>query len=181
MSREEFSLELLKSWASKISNYELAYICHQVLKDGLFLEAPASNGKHQGYVGGLLVHTAEVMELAMAMAQTQLIDVDLDALIAAIIWHDYGKIYDYKEKEGGGFDYTEHSKLIGHLPRSYAMFMITAQGLPRELSDKIGHIMLAHHGRREWGSPKEPQIPEAYIIHFADMLSAHATKDNYEG
>jgi 3'-5' exoribonuclease len=52
--------------------------------------------------------------------------------------------------------------------------------LSEELKTSVGHCILAHHGRQEWGSPIEPQTVEAMIIHYADMLSAQHAKDYYE-
>ena len=44
-----------------------------------------------------------------------------------------------------------------------------------DLMEEVSHVILAHHGRLEWGSPIEPQTPEALIVHQADMLSAYFT------
>jgi 3'-5' exoribonuclease len=182
--QKEHAYKILLEAGKRISNPELSYSYRQVLQDDEVWMSPASSDKHQSYEWGLLIHTAEVMELALKMADTVLMDIDFDALITAIIWHDYAKIYDYKKKEDGTYEYTDHAGKIGHLPKSYALFSIWAHGyktVSADFIDKVGHIMLAHHGRKEWGSPREPQTAEAYIIHYADMLSAKVTKDYYEG
>ena len=36
----------------------------------------------------------------------------------------------------------------------------------------LQHIILAHHGTKEWGSPVEPAIIEAVIVHHVDNLDA---------
>jgi 3'-5' exoribonuclease len=182
--QKEHAYKILLEAGKRISNPELSYSYRQVLQDDEVWMSPASSDKHQSYEWGLLIHTAEVMELALKMADTVLMDIDFDALITAIIWHDYGKIYDYKKKEDGTYEYTDHSKKVGHLAKSYALFSVWARRyktVSTDFIDKVSHIMLAHHGRKEWGSPREPQIAEAYIIHYADMLSAKVTKDYYEG
>lgn len=164
-----------------IEHEGLRYMCYDVLRDPKFLASPAARQKHQAYPGGLLVHTWEVIDIAYHISQTSAFKLDKDVLFTACVFHDYGKIYDYTTNEKGEIVYTEHNKLIRHLPRSYAMFMEMASKATPSVSDdlknKVGHCILAHHGRLEWQSPVEPQIPEAFVLHFADMLSANCSKD----
>ena len=172
---------LEKTIVSEIENTDLQEICFVVTQDEKFKRWPASHGKHQTYPGGLVVHTAEVLEGCLMLSECQHLDVDKDALVTAVILHDYAKIYDYQEKDDGTFEYADHVKKIRHVSRSYAEFMIMARdrNLNPELTDKIGHLILSHHGRKEWGSPIEPETIEAHILHFSDMLSYKTTKDYY--
>jgi 3'-5' exoribonuclease len=105
----------------------------------------------------------------------------MDVVTTAIMFHDIGKVYDYTRFHDGHYEYTEHKELIRHLPRSYATFMSrTDPAVSEELRTKIGHCILAHHGRMEWGSPVTPLTPEAYVVHCADWISADATVDYWE-
>lgn len=175
--------DFLHSVVGTMQSVSLRNACEKVLADHRFVVCTAARKKHQAYDGGLVVHTAEVLDVALRMAAAPSVEVDRDVLITATIYHDYGKIYDYQpplpgEKEK--YSYTKHQELIRHLPHSYAMFMHETHGLvDDETRDKIGHAILAHHGRREWGSPVEPLTTEAHLIHMADMVSAFCSKDEY--
>ena len=147
--------------------------CYVVLSDERFAEAPASAGHHPGphqQRGGLALHTLEVAEhaIALAGADTQLAE---RALVAAV-FHDYGKIHEYAFMNGTVVK-LPFQRQIGHVVFGFATFLETAKGLlTDEDQAEIGHALLAHHGRREWGSPVEPQTRLAYIMHTADMLSS---------
>lgn len=146
-------------------------LCESVTLCKEFWTSPASkpeSGKHHNYPGGLAVHTAQVLEGALDFSES--IPCSHTFLVVAAIWHDAGKMKDYSET-----GVTTHYTMIKHLSSSYAMFYkeATAYGLINEEIEMIGHMILAHHGRHEWGSPVEPKTPEAWILHAADMLSAH--------
>jgi 3'-5' exoribonuclease len=190
-------LEYLKQSVSNfIQNSKLYALCNKVLDDKRFQDAPAARMMHQAYHGGLVVHTAEVMDCALRMAHCHHLKVDLDVLITSCIFHDYGKIWDYKPKMisigtdvktgavefsecSNEYDYTQHQQLIRHLPRSYAEFLNMAGDVPDDIKEQVCHCILAHHGRQEWGSPTEPKTVEAYILHAADNISAKCALDEY--
>jgi 3'-5' exoribonuclease len=148
---------------------------------------PNSGHKHHAYSGGLVVHTAEVLERALLMADFYRNPNEhqkYDVLIAAAIWHDFAKIHEYTFLEGNGpfapanIRKEPYKKLIAHVAGSYAEFLNAAKAtnLAQEdpdLTDRVGHCILAHHGRKEWGSPVEPQTEEAFILHSADMWSSN--------
>jgi 3'-5' exoribonuclease len=173
-----------------IEDPELKEGTASVVNDPQFINCPASKEKHHAYPGGLVVHTAEVMRTALSMSFSPHLTVDNDVLKVAVVWHDYGKVYEYNctkvttvpdgKSEMYLIGYTPHRDLVRHLCRSYAMF-ITRFGdkLDEERLNKIGHCILSHHGRREWGSPVEPQTTEAYILHYADMMSAFCAQKEY--
>lgn len=177
----ESCLDYLTKEVTNIQNIQLRKMCLNVLSSEKFAKGYGSSTKHHNWEGGLVVHTAEVMNNALLMAESNSLDVCTDELITAIVYHDYAKILDYELKDGK-IVYTDHCNKIRHVTKSYGWFMqdCVDYEIPVELQDKIGHIILAHHGRLEWGSPVEPQTTEAYIIHFADMLSAKCSKDYYK-
>lgn len=171
------------------------------LQDRRFLESPAAKEKHHAYEGGLVVHTAQVMAASLAMLEC-IEEAHVMETVVAVIWHDFGKIWDYKlipaheaprkpksweqprmgrpdmVRAPASYTYTEHRDQISHLPRSYAEFAQRAEALPEEQRTFIGHLILSHHGRREWGSPVRPATPEAWAIHAADMLSSQYSADS---
>jgi len=143
-----------------------------VLGDARFQTAPAGSEEHphQKFKGGLVVHVNEVMNNVFLMTA----GTPSDELITAVIWHDYMKIKDYEmATDNGPVIKTQYQKQIRHLAGSAMEFHAEARGvLPVEQLERIEHLLLSHHGRREWGSPVEPQTAEAYILHTADMMSA---------
>jgi 3'-5' exoribonuclease len=153
-----------------------------------FQTAPASSDKHHVFEGGLLVHTGQVVHTCMYTAMA-LNKISVQNLVIAAIWHDVGKIWDYdrvkqgflKElRNGPKWDKTLHRELVGHLPRSFALFSEAAMhyGIPDDMEEMIGHLILSHHGRMEWRSPVEPKTAEAWILHSSDMLCSHYIETN---
>jgi 3'-5' exoribonuclease len=43
---------------------------------------------------------------------------------------------------------------------------------PDRLRTLVLHMILSHHGKLEFGSPKLPMIPEALVLNFLDDLDA---------
>lgn len=180
-------LKYLHKMVEGVFNPKLIFMCQKVLNNPAFQKCTASRTKHQSYDGGLVVHTAEVLEAALQLATCRNLKVNYDVLVAAVIFHDFGKIWDYQITAPNAYEYTPHQELIRHLSRSYAEFISMSALMGDDLGDidtktveHISHCILAHHGRKEWGSPAEPQTTEAYIIHFADMLSAMCSLETYE-
>lgn len=175
----------LRHRIESIISIEYLQAAMHVFDNPNFWICPAAKGRHQAYPGGLAIHTAQM--LASALAFTHGIrDVKEDAMVVAAMWHDIGKLDDYTEVEKTednptGYEYTEHKDLIGHLAKGYTDFMtycavdgiICGEGE----RDFIGHLILAHHGRLEWGSPVEPRCPEAFALHCGDMMSAQFISD----
>jgi len=95
-----------------------------------------------------------------------------DELITAVIWHDYMKVKDYCWLDGKIVK-TDYGKKIYHVAGSAMEFHFHAAScLSTEVLERIEHLLLSHHGRKEFGSPVEPQTAEAFILHTADMMSA---------
>jgi 3'-5' exoribonuclease len=46
------------------------------------------------------------------------------------------------------------------------------EAFPDELRRQLLHILLAHHGEYEYGSPRRPKTPEALLVHMADNLDS---------
>jgi 3'-5' exoribonuclease len=153
-------------------------LCNEVLLQDGFTVCPGSHDKHHAYAGGLLVHTSEVLEYSLNSARV-FPEADWECLAVASIYHDAFKIRDYSIDSDGVITKQPYRDLIRHVSGSHAFFiqneaLLFANGLGRltqEQTDKIAHCILSHHGRKEWGSPVEPQTLEAYILHTADMFS----------
>ncbi|HEU4565028.1 MAG TPA: HD domain-containing protein [Gemmatimonadaceae bacterium] len=141
-----------------------------------FERTPGSIARHHARLGGLLLHTVEVMEIARTAAKAARANVDL-VTVGALL-HDVGKVESY-EIGPGGFAYTPCGRLLGHIVLGMLMLerRLAALGEPvcseNQLLE-VQHLILAHHGALEFGSPVEPMTLEAELIHWADEASAKA-------
>lgn len=140
---------------------------------------PASTKHHHVYDGGLLVHTAEVLNFIDHGARLALqgVGADVPMALAAAILHDHRKMLDYEKDASGNWVKSVHGETIYHVADGYAELKSwwyregRALGYSEEYISQLGHCLLAHHGRLEWRSPVEPKTPEAYLLHWADMWS----------
>lgn len=137
---------------------------------GLFLKKPASMKLHHAYIGGLLEHTIDVTNLALAIAEQQK-NVNKDLIIAGALLHDIGKISELSSNIG--FPYTTEGRLLGHIALGALIVQKTALSLEIKSTKlvELNHIILSHHGDVEKGSPIPCQSKEAFIVHYADMLN----------
>lgn len=137
-----------------------------------FAECPAAERLHQNYLGGLLEHTAAVVETCEFVAGKYQ-ELDRDLLLAAAIMHDIGKIKEYSWEVA--IDRTDEGELLGHVVMGYEMVMEKVremEGFPDKLRILLGHMMLSHHGEYIWGSPKLPMTAEAMILHLVENVDA---------
>lgn len=136
-----------------------------------FLRNPAGMRLHHAYIGGLLQHSVDVATLASNMADT-IGGVDKDLIVAGALLHDVGKLREISASMG--FPYTTEGRLLGHISMSAAMVQ-EAAAKARVTGHKLQHllhIVLAHHGEPEKGSPVACATKEAFIVHYADELDA---------
>lgn len=139
---------------------------------GRFKLAPAAKGFHHAYLGGLLEHTLSTTRLLDRLAD-QIRGIDRDLLIAGGLLHDIGKIYEFSYDRM--IDYTTDGRLVGHIVMGVEMLdrkIEAMEDFPRELSLKLKHLLLSHHGELEFGSPKRPKTVDALVLHAVDDLDA---------
>jgi 3'-5' exoribonuclease len=135
-----------------------------------FLKAPAAKTIHHAFPGGLCEHTLSVLQLGWRVCD-HYPQLDRDLVTAGCLLHDFGKAREISPEPG--FEYTEEGKLVGHLILVCQLIREKASrlpGFPRELEWRITHLVAAHHGRHEYGSPKEPATFEAIAVHALDEL-----------
>src|SRR5438876_44426 len=131
--------------------------------------APAAKSIHHAHRGGLREHTLSVLRLAEKVCD-HYPQLDRDLVLAGALLHDIGKT---RELNAAGEDYTDEGKLVDHLVLTCQLIREKAARIadfPRELEWRITHLVVAHHGRREYGSPKEPVTLEAMAVHALDDL-----------
>ena len=104
-------------------------------------------------------------------------NVQADLVLAGIFLHDIGKTEELTYDMA--FAYTDSGQLIGHIVKSILIVnqkvdALRAKGtqIEQEVVDALGHIILSHHGEYEFGSPKLPAMPEAFMVYYIDDLDA---------
>ncbi len=154
----------------------------------VFKKHSAAKSVHHGFVGGLLEHTLSVTKLCIFFAQ-QYTMLNRDLLLTAAILHDIGKLRELSFFPAN--DYTDEGKLLGHIYIGAECIHEKAKqisGFPEKLLNELKHCILAHHGELEFGSPKKPELMEAFALNFADNMDAKmetlkelfcANPDNY--
>jgi 3'-5' exoribonuclease len=96
-----------------------------------------------------------------------------DLLLAGLVLHDLGKVEELSFTSG--FRYSTRGQLLGHIAMGLEMVqekMRQIPDFPPELKSQLEHIVLSHHGKLEFGSPKEPMFPEALVVHFLDEIDS---------
>lgn len=134
--------------------------------------APAAKSIHHAFRSGLLEHVLSVCGLARAVA-AHYASLDWNLLVAGVVLHDIGKIYELTYDRG--FAYSVEGQLVGHISISMRMLSDKLRGLPDfpvRLRNVLEHLILSHHGKLEFGSPKVPLFPEAVVLHYLDDLDS---------
>jgi 3'-5' exoribonuclease len=137
-----------------------------------FREAPAAKQLHHAWLGGLLEHVVSLLGLADKVAAHYPI-LHRDLLLTGVILHDIGKVRELSWEVG--FEYTLEGTLLGHIQIGSALAERTMDALPdfpSKIKTLVLHMILSHHGKLEFGSPKLPMIPEALALSFVDDFDA---------
>jgi 3'-5' exoribonuclease len=145
-----------------------------------FAKTPGATRGHHALVGGLLLHTCEVVAIARVSAQTMRGNIPL--ITAGALLHDIGKVEAYSVALGG-FDNTPAGFLLGHIVLGSLMLDGRLQTLPAgTLSEsqrlELHHFIQSHHGILEYGAAVQPMTLEAELLHYADNASAKGNDFN---
>ncbi len=135
-------------------------------------EAPAAKALHHAWIGGLLEHVVSLLDLCDRAAR-HYPEVHRDLLLAGAMLHDIGKLYELRW--GTSFAYTVEGQLLGHITIGVRLIdakIAEVPGFPPRLRTLLLHVVLSHHGRLEFGSPKLPMTAEALLFHYLDDLDA---------
>jgi len=171
--------ELMRKIFSKINsieNYHLKNLLMSFFNDQEFAEkfrkAPAATKVHQPYIGGLVEHTLNVVEICETICHIYK-ELNRDFLITMAILHDIGKIKEYAYDKV--IEHTDEGKLLGHIAISLEMINQKVRSMddfPKDLELMVKHTLLSHHGHFEFGSPRLPSILAAIALHYADEMDA---------
>lgn len=172
-----------------IKNRDLLLLLKQFVEDEelvrRFKRAPAAMQLHHAFLGGLLEHTLNLLELALVVIP-RYPEVSLDLVLAGVFLHDIGKtaelLYDTS------FRYSDGGQLVGHIvqaalwveQKSRDVEKQTGKPFPEDLKVALQHIIVSHHGQYAFGSPKLPASPEAIAVHYLDNIDAKIYTYLYE-
>lgn len=132
------------------------------------LRAPAAKSIHHAWDGGLLEHILSICKI-MDFMGTHYPFLNRDLLLFGAIFHDIGKVWELSYDNG--ISYTDKGRLIGHMQIACELIDKKSSrilGFDDELRDICKHIILSHHGRLEYGSPKRPKFLEAMVVAMID-------------
>lgn len=164
-----------------IQNRHLAALAQVYLDDTKlmtdFCRAPAAMSFHHAYIGGLLEHTLNAIEVSDAVCKFYP-KLNRDLVIIGIFLHDIAKTWELSYDSS--FGYTDGGQLVGHIVKS-AMWVehkareaeaVLGEKIPQPLIDVVQHIILSHHGVPEFGAAKLPATPEAIAVHMIENMDA---------
>lgn len=171
-STDELLEEVMK-YLFEMENPQIQRITRFLLKkyQQQFLTYPAATRNHHDYVSGLADHVVSMLKLGKALVEIYP-GLNKDLLFAGIILHDIGKVIELSGPIAT--TYTVEGNLIGHISIMVTEVAKAAEELEIEGEEVmlLQHIILSHHGKEEWGSPKKPMLKEAEILHYIDNIDA---------
>ena len=169
--------EILRS----ITQPSLRALAETFLMDDAFMRkfcrAPAGIKNHHAYLGGLMEHVVQLLELCLRLADLYP-TVHRDLLILGTFLHDMGKTEELSYDMV--FSYTDEGQLLGHIIQAISLLdrkvqeaeTLTGEPIPPELVMRLKHMIISHHGEYEFGSPKLPMTLEAVVLTHLDSLDA---------
>jgi 3'-5' exoribonuclease len=168
---EEELKEAIIDYINKIENPIVKKIVFTTLKQFFtdFFLHPAAMSMHHNYFGGLAYHVYSMLRLSDAYLEVYPY-LNRSLVYGGIILHDIGKMIELSGPKGT--EYTKEGNLLGHIAIGSNIIYKVASDLEVEKTDEflaLHHIVLSHHGLMEYGSPKEPYIPEAVLIFMLDF------------
>jgi 3'-5' exoribonuclease len=179
-SRIEDYLERIKKEIKSVKNSQLKELLSSFFEDSAFVEdfthTPSAMTHHHNYVGGNLEHTFGVVRLCNNICEMYPL-INRDLLITGAILHDIGKIKEYKVT--AAIDKTEQGNFIGHIVigdrwirEKIGELKNKGKSFDQDLENHLCHLILSHHGKYEWGSPRMPKTVEACALHQADLMDS---------
>ena len=188
-ARQEADWQAIVAATEAIRDPRLHALCAEFIAQygGRFRNTAGARTYHHARRGGLVEHTAQMMRAANALAPLYP-NLNLDLLVAGILFHDAGKLWEnYLPESGFSMPYDELGEMVGHI--GIGMEVVNslwrkllaedgARAWPelRPASDDVRihllHLIASHHGEMQLGSPVYPKTPEAIVLHYLDNLDA---------
>jgi 3'-5' exoribonuclease len=172
--------EVLKKDIKTIENTQLRTLLDMFFSKSEFMKdychSPSAITHHHNYVGGNLEHTVGVIRLCKNICEMYE-GINRDLVITGAILHDIGKIKEYYAK--AAIEKTDEGNFIGHIVmgdrwirEKIAEMRKNKKEFEQDLEDRLCHIILSHHGRYEYGSPRMPKTIESMVVHAADLMDS---------
>jgi len=188
-AKQQTDWDFIVATTGAIRDPRLAALCAEFIAEHgeRFRRTAAARNYHHARRGGLVEHTAQMMRVAEQVAQLYP-DLNRDLLIAGVLFHDSGKLWENHLPETGfSMPYDERGELVGHI--SIGLELVNSLWRKVQTGERaqewaqlkpasddvrlhLLHLIAAHHGAMEMGSPVYPKTPEAMALHYIDNLDA---------
>ncbi len=170
---KELLQDNIMNYILSMRNIEIRGIVNKIVKkfSESFFSYPAASKNHHEYVNGLAHHASSMLELGEKLCELYP-SINSDLLYAGIILHDIGKVIELSGNVAT--EYTKVGKLLGHITIAVNEIELAAKELEvdEEITILLQHLVLSHHGKMEFGSPKLPMMIEAEILTYIDNIDA---------
>jgi 3'-5' exoribonuclease len=187
-AKQNADWEFIAQTIETITDPRLRELCNVFLEEWgpRFRRTAAARKYHHARRGGLVEHTAQMMRIGKQIAPLYP-DLNIDLLVAGILFHDSGKLWENQFAETGFvMAYDELGELVGHisiglelvnslwrkLSAENADIWKTYQPPSEDVRTHLLHLIGSHHGAKDLGSPVDPKTPEAMALHYIDNLDA---------
>jgi 3'-5' exoribonuclease len=137
-----------------------------------FKRAPAAKRMHHAYIGGLLEHTLSMAILVERIAG-HYSGIDMDLLLSGVVLHDFGKIHEFDYTLT--IDYSDAGRLLSHIVIGIQLLeekLKEVDNFPEETANLLKHLIISHHGVRDFGSPEPPKTLEAVLLNYIDEIDS---------
>ncbi|AXN40106.1 MULTISPECIES: 3'-5' exoribonuclease YhaM [Peribacillus] len=172
LSQDEM-METITQFIFEMRNPNIQRVTRHLIKkyQNEFLTFPAATKNHHEYMSGLAYHVVSMLGLAKAISNLYP-SLNKDLLYAGVILHDLGKVHELSGPVSTV--YTVEGNLLGHITIMVNEVGKAAEelGIDAEEIMILKHLILSHHGKAEWGSPKPPMVREAEVLHYIDNMDA---------
>lgn len=176
-----------EQYMENIQSPVLKTICQQIYEDHKekIITYPAAKTNHHCFMGGLLYHTVSMLRLGEHIS-SQYPEVKKDLVMSGIALHDVGKVVEFTNYFAP--DYSKVGNFLGHITIINMFIDRKVQKLKEEMTwtrqeadevYELMHVLNAHHGKLEYGSPVTSKILEAEVVHQIDMMDSRINMITY--
>ncbi|MDD6302196.1 MAG: HD domain-containing protein [Bacillales bacterium] len=170
---QEELIRRLNSYIASIKDEDCKNIVNKIITENYnaFVTYPAASKNHHEFMSGLLYHTLSMADTAMLIA-SHYDNIDVDLLLSGVLLHDVGKVVELSGPVAT--KYTNEGRLLGHISIMASEIRRVGRELniTNEVPMLLEHMVLSHHGVRDFGSPILPSTREAVILHFVDDIDS---------
>ena len=187
--RQKQAWQAITNFCDSINDPRLATLTAHFLEHfgSRFRRAAAARRNHHARRGGLVEHVAQMMRSADAVCGVYP-QLNRDLMLAGVLFHDCGKLWEnqYPEK-GFAQGHSLYGEMLGHIPLGIELVnklwhdiedspaakgWLTEEPPSDHVRLHLLHLIAAHHGELQFGSPTLPRTPEAFALHHIDNLDA---------